>query len=78
MSEKKVYGLELFRDNVTSGVDGSKAPVNVVRCKKCLNIEFVIFFLVEGEHSVHQHLQCTRCETSYCSGEDMNEEPTRK
>lgn len=44
--------------------DGSRHLARVYVCKDCGNDKFHIF-VVGG---VHQHVQCTQCNTSYCDG----------
>jgi len=54
---------------VISGIDGHKLPAMLITCGHCGNDAWFIYSV--GEHE-HQHLQCTRCNMTFCDGSCLN------
>jgi transposase-like protein len=52
------------RDTVVTDQAGMAVLAKVVACPKCGNDAFNIFIVGEK----HQHLQCTKCQESFCDG----------
>lgn len=48
---------------VISAVDGERVKALFAVCSDCNNDRFLVF-VVDGQD--HLHLQCSRCQTSYC------------
>jgi hypothetical protein len=54
-----------FRDVVVTASDGEPKKAELTECPNDANDTFVIFKL---EGTEHPHLQCSLCNTSFCSG----------
>ena len=55
---------------VISMVDGKELPAKLLVCQECNNETFRIF-VVNGRHN---HMQCEKCEVSYCNQKCGEEE----
>lgn len=49
---------------VRSRVDGAEVKAHVILCPECGSDSFH-FFVLEGGHD---HMQCTKCDETYCDG----------
>ena len=50
---------------VTSRIDGAGARAELVCCPKCDSEKFVIYTISGHDHP---HLQCCKCQETYCQG----------